>query len=105
MDHQRYAHIQWYSALCTHPIGLRQDYLALESLLNLFARALPSTNNSAPGRARRTAFIHSVFGSTAPPEVAAVGLEIAQILENVPTSDWEETSVKIVDALARGNVA
>ncbi|KAI0751808.1 hypothetical protein C8Q80DRAFT_599396 [Daedaleopsis nitida] len=82
-----------------------RDYLALEGLLNLFARVLPSTNKSSSGRAQRTTFIHSVFESTAPPELAHTGRQITEILEHVPTSDWEETSYRIVDALARGNVA
>ncbi|KAI0773578.1 hypothetical protein C8Q74DRAFT_1265430 [Fomes fomentarius] len=82
-----------------------RDYLALEGLLNLFARILPSTNNSLAGRTRRTAFIHSVFKNTASPEAAAIGDEIAHILENVPTSDWEATSAKMIDVLASGSIA
>ena len=80
------------------------DYLPLECLLNLFARLLPSTNGTASGRAERTAFIRSVFKSPSPPEVSDAGAEICNLLENVPTSNWEETSVKIVDALASANV-
>ena len=80
------------------------DYLALEGLLNLFARILPSTNKSATGRAQRTTFIHSVFRNTAPPELAHIGDKVADILEHVPTSDWDETSLKIVEALAKGSI-
>ncbi|KAI0640582.1 hypothetical protein C8Q79DRAFT_445049 [Trametes meyenii] len=82
-----------------------KDYLALEGLLNLFARALPSTNNSASGRAKRTAYIHSVFKSCVPPEALGLGAEICELLENVPTSNWEDTAMKIVDVLAKGNLA
>ncbi|TBU29160.1 hypothetical protein BD311DRAFT_806382 [Dichomitus squalens] len=81
-----------------------RDYLALESLLNLFARALPSTRGSASGRTRRTAFIHSVFLQTAPPESAVVAKEITDLLERVSSSDWDETSLQIVDALARSSI-
>ncbi|OBZ66573.1 hypothetical protein A0H81_13373 [Grifola frondosa] len=82
-----------------------KDYLAIESLLNLFARVLPSTNNSASGRTQRTAFIQSVFVSPTTPEVTVMGQEVAALLEHVPTRDWEETASKIVDVLGRGNIA
>ncbi|KAH9887682.1 hypothetical protein C8Q73DRAFT_712867 [Cubamyces lactineus] len=81
-----------------------KDYLALEGLLNVFARALPSTYNSASGRAKRTAYIQSVFVTRAPPELISTGRAIADLLENVPTSDWEETALKIVDVLAKANI-
>lgn len=81
------------------------DYLPLEGLLNLFARALPSTNKSAAGRARRTAYIQSVFVASATPEAKATGREVAGLLEDVPSSDWEETAARIIDALANGNIA
>ena len=81
------------------------DYLPLESLLNLFARVLPTTNNSMSGRTQRTDFIRSVFKSTAPPEASSTAATICDILENVPTSNWEETSIKIISTLAEGNIA
>ncbi|KAI0333417.1 hypothetical protein GY45DRAFT_1359668 [Cubamyces sp. BRFM 1775] len=81
-----------------------KDYLALEGLLNVFARALPSTHNTASGRAKRTAYIQSVFITRAPPELTSTGRIIADLLENVPTSDWEETALKIVDVLAKANI-
>ncbi|KAI0666118.1 hypothetical protein C8Q78DRAFT_1061541 [Trametes maxima] len=81
-----------------------KDYLALEGLLNIFARALPSTNNSAPGRAKRTAYIHSVFKSCEPPDALGLGTVISQLLEDVPTSNWEDTAVRLVDILAKGNI-
>ncbi|KAH9933688.1 hypothetical protein B0H21DRAFT_825760 [Amylocystis lapponica] len=81
-----------------------KDYLALESLLHLFACVLPSTNNSATGRAKRTAFIQTVFVSSPPPESAAAGQTVADILEHVLTSQWEETALKIVNVLAIANI-
>lgn len=88
-----------------HSVMLFVDYLPLEGLLNLFARALPSTNNSAGGRAKRTAFIHVAFKNTAPPEAANIARSVTNLLEDVPSSDWEETCLKIVDAFAKGNIA
>ncbi|OJT04411.1 hypothetical protein TRAPUB_4867 [Trametes pubescens] len=82
-----------------------KDYLAIEGLLNLFARAIPSTHNNPAGRSRRTAYIHSVFKSCAPQEATATGDEIVELLENVPTSNWDDTAMKIVDVLARGNIS
>ncbi|KAJ8495438.1 hypothetical protein ONZ51_g1700 [Trametes cubensis] len=81
-----------------------KDYLALEGLLNVFARALPSTHNSESGRAKRTAYIQTVFVTCAPPELISTGEAVADLLENVPTSDWEKTALKIVDVLAKANV-
>ncbi|CDO76346.1 hypothetical protein BN946_scf185011.g10 [Trametes cinnabarina] len=81
-----------------------KDYLAMEGLLNLFARTLPSTHNSSSGRAKRTAYIQSVFTSCAPPEVASAGSEIAELLEHVPSSNWDESALKIVGAMARANI-
>ncbi|KAI8984848.1 hypothetical protein BD414DRAFT_489438 [Trametes punicea] len=82
-----------------------RDYLALEGLLNVFARALPSTHNSASGRARRTAYIKSVFTTCPPPEAVSSGAQIAEMLENVPTSNWEDTALRIVDVLADAMIA
>ncbi|KAM5540703.1 hypothetical protein V8D89_005734 [Ganoderma adspersum] len=81
-----------------------KDYLALECLLNLFARILPSTNASTSGRERRTAFVQSVFLRTAPPESSTTGREIADLLERVSSSDWDETSLKLVNVMARCSI-
>ncbi|KAL6306614.1 hypothetical protein BKA93DRAFT_149887 [Sparassis latifolia] len=81
-----------------------RDYLVMESLLNLFARLLPSTKSSNSGRAKRAAFIHSVFLSSPPPEVGNVGKELVEILERVSSQDWEDTAIRIVEALANANI-
>ena len=81
------------------------DYLPLEGLLNVFARILPSTNKSASGRAQRTSFIQAVFKFTAPPELCEAGGDICSILQNVVTSRWEDTALRIVDVLARASIA
>jgi hypothetical protein len=82
-------------------INVRPDFLALESLLNLFAVILPSTNNSSSGRAKRTEFIRDVFDS---PQKFTCGEELIQVLESVATADWETTAMKIIDILAKSDV-
>lgn len=77
--------------------------MVLEALLNLFARMLPTANDTASGRARRNAFIANVFLSAS--EHTAAGEGIAKILEDVPTSDWEQTAIKLFQALADYNGA
>jgi hypothetical protein len=81
---------------------LRLGFLVLESLLNLFAIILPSTNNSPSGRTKRTQFIKDVFDS---PQTFTCGQEVMQVLESVSTSDWETTAMSIIDILAESNIA
>ncbi|OCH95246.1 hypothetical protein OBBRIDRAFT_884076 [Obba rivulosa] len=82
-----------------------KDFLALESLLTVFARSLPSTNNLSAGRTNRTAYIRSVFISTQPPEVNTAGTQIADMLEHVSSNDWDETASKIVHILSDNSLA
>ncbi|TFY78090.1 hypothetical protein EWM64_g5922 [Hericium alpestre] len=80
-------------------IAKTKDYVALEQLLDLLARLIPPTNNTAKGRASRKLFIEEVFingGSDAIP-----GDDIVKLLEFINSSEWEETSAKIVDILGR----
>lgn len=76
------------------------DFLVLEALLNLFARMIPSTNNTAAGRTRRTAFIRSVFLSRG----GSTSEKLVAILEDVPTSDWDQTASKLVETLADSDI-
>ncbi|KAL0947132.1 hypothetical protein HGRIS_013263 [Hohenbuehelia grisea] len=85
-------------------ISRSRDFLALESLLNLFAVLLPPTHNSTSGRAKRTAFIRDVFNSDSP-RLFPCGDELVQILQNVASSQWEVTSMKIIDVLATSDMA
>ncbi|CCL98019.1 uncharacterized protein FIBRA_00012 [Fibroporia radiculosa] len=82
-----------------------RDYLALESLLTLFARLLPSIRDASSGRTKRTMFIQSVFVASQSPEVGSLGKTVADILENVSSADWDVTSRKIVDTLSKGSLA
>ena len=80
------------------------DYLAIESILNLFARIMPPTNGNATGSAERNAFIASVFVQSSPDDTKT-GEQLSKLLECVPSADWEQTSAKIVDILAHSNIA
>ncbi|KAF9466380.1 hypothetical protein BDZ94DRAFT_1319635 [Collybia nuda] len=81
-------------------IAHTKDYLALEALLELFAKLLPSTKSKG-GREKRTRFIGEVFNSS----VLTCGAEITHILGSISSNDWELTSTKIMDALARADLA
>lgn len=80
-----------------------QDYLVMESILNLFARMIPPSGSTASGRAQRRAFIRSVFVDSSPDD-AKTGEELANMVEHVSTPDWEQTSSQIVDTLANSNI-
>lgn len=79
------------------------DYLAMESMLNLFARMIPHSGSKASGRTQRRAFIRSVFVNSSPDD-AKMGEELANIVEHVSTPDWEQTSSLIVSKLAGSNI-
>lgn len=76
----------------------------MESILNLFARMIPSTNGSLAGRTERSAFIRSVFVQSTPDDVKT-GEEVVKLLENVASADWDQTAMDIVDLLASSNIA
>ncbi|KZT66523.1 hypothetical protein DAEQUDRAFT_452942 [Daedalea quercina L-15889] len=82
-----------------------KDYLALESLLTLFARILPSPKDSNSGSMKRSVYIKSVFLSPQHTEHTSVGQAIVQLLEYVSSNEWEETCRQIIDALAAAYVA
>lgn len=75
------------------------EYLALEQLLILLAYLLPHTSHTAGrsvGRPERLRFLHDCFGDT-----TERGKELIDLLKCVASPDWEITSDKIVDILAR----
>ncbi|THH20349.1 hypothetical protein EW146_g962 [Bondarzewia mesenterica] len=80
-------------------IAETKDYLALEQLLVLLARLIPSTNNTSNGRKLRTRFLREVFMSA--PVRSRHYEDILKITEHIHAPDWEETSLKIVEVLAR----
>ena len=74
------------------------DYLALEQLLILLAYLLPHTSHTGGrvvGQPERLRFLHNCFDDT------ERGKELIDLLKYVASSDWEVTSDKIVDILAR----
>ena len=77
-----------------------KELLALEELLNILATMIPSMKRKgAEERMRRKNFIHQVFSMTKPLHPHCN--ELVQILETINSPDWEETSAKIIDILAR----
>ncbi|GJE97964.1 hypothetical protein PsYK624_141860 [Phanerochaete sordida] len=80
-----------------------RDYLAMESILNLFARMIPPSGSTTTGRAERRAFIRAVFVDSNPDD-AKTGAELAHMVEHVSTPDWEQTATRIVEALAASNI-
>ena len=74
------------------------DYLALEQLLILLAYLLPHTSHTmgrVVGRPERLRFLHDCFDDT------ERGKKLIDLLKYVASPDWEITSDKIVDILAR----
>ncbi|KAJ3574300.1 hypothetical protein NP233_g1860 [Leucocoprinus birnbaumii] len=74
-----------------------RDFLPMEALLELFANLLPSAK-VAGGLEKRLQFIRQVFNSVDFPNHG----EIEKILSS-PAHDWNATSQRISDLLARGN--
>lgn len=72
------------------------DYLALEQLLILLAYLLPPTQGRAQGRVERFAFLRDCFVDS-----TQRGRDLIELLKYVASPDWEVTSDKIVDILAR----
>ena len=77
--------------------SLPPGYLSLEGLLILFARLLPRVAD----RANRSNFINDVFFH----EGFRYGKDITSILDSAPTVDWEITSMKIVEVLAKSRLS
>lgn len=92
---------QYFCATSLRP----RDYLALEALLTLFARLLPSAKDPHSNNPKRTAYIQSVFLSPQHSEHASVGRTIAKLLEQEASKEWEETSSRIVETLAAANTS
>jgi hypothetical protein len=72
------------------------DYLVLEQLLILLAYLLPPTEGTAVGHAERLGFLRDCFGDS-----TQRGKALVELLKFVASPDWEITSDKIVDILAR----
>ncbi|KAH9063711.1 hypothetical protein EDB83DRAFT_797798 [Lactarius deliciosus] len=80
-------------------ITVTKDYLALEQLLILLAYLLPHTSHTVGrvvGRPERLRFLQDCFD-----ENTELGKELIDLLKYVASPDWEITSDRIVDILAR----
>lgn len=76
------------------------DFLAIEALLELFAKLLPSTKSKG-GLEKRSAFIHEVFD----PATIAGSEQVVHVLKTISVTDWETTFLKILDILAGADVS
>lgn len=76
------------------------DFLAIEALLELFAKLLPSTK-SRDGLEKRNTFVDEVFN----PAIIAGSKEAVHILKTISTTDWEDTFTRILDVLAKANLS
>ncbi|KAI0253876.1 hypothetical protein BJV78DRAFT_1359903 [Lactifluus subvellereus] len=77
-------------------ITLTKDYLALEQLLILLAYLLPPAEGRPAGRAERLRFLRDCFEDS-----TERGKDLIELLKYIASPDWEMTSDKIVDILAR----
>ncbi|KAI6167078.1 hypothetical protein EDD17DRAFT_1107753 [Pisolithus thermaeus] len=81
-------------------ISTSRDYLITESLLTLFARLL-STERVADGGSMRTRFVQETLGS---PELFKCNEELARILHEASTSDWDIIAIQLISALAKSDI-
>ncbi|KAF8638504.1 hypothetical protein AX16_010487 [Volvariella volvacea WC 439] len=80
-------------------LSCARDFLTMEALLELLAKLLPSVI-SPEGRTRRANFIEEVFD----PKLFRCSKIVLEYLNSASSINWEDTSVKIMDALARQDI-
>ncbi|KAF8877621.1 hypothetical protein BD779DRAFT_1242099 [Infundibulicybe gibba] len=73
-------------------LSCNKDFLAIKALLQLFATLLTSVK----GQKKRTEFINQVFD----PPTFSTNREIVGLLNSISSTDWDVTSLKIMDILA-----
>jgi hypothetical protein len=78
-------------------LSVSLEYLALEALLTLFARLLPSATSRSEHK--REHFVREVLDAM-PFKGIALSEDIAKVLNFGPSTPWEETSVKIIEILS-----
>ncbi|KAI6036640.1 hypothetical protein BKA83DRAFT_139551 [Pisolithus microcarpus] len=81
-------------------ISTSRDYLITESLLTLFARLL-STERAAGGGSMRTQIVQETLGS---PELFKCNEELARILHEASTSDWNTIAIQLISAMAKSDI-
>ncbi|OAX41305.1 hypothetical protein K503DRAFT_516440 [Rhizopogon vinicolor AM-OR11-026] len=82
-------------------ISQSKDYLVIEALLNIVGWLIPPTHKTEQGKAKRTEFIQELFGSD---RHFSCSQELVDILQYISSSHWEDTAMKIMDALARSDI-
>ncbi|KAJ3507612.1 hypothetical protein NLJ89_g6203 [Agrocybe chaxingu] len=75
-----------------------KDYLALESLLDLFASLIPLLKD---GKDKRARFVEEVFD----PALFSTSREIVQHLQASSSPEWSATSAKIIKSLASSDLS
>lgn len=77
------------------------EFAVLETLLNLFARLLPSSSSS---RLKFESFINDVFSKNFI-DYNGCGEEVIKLLKQVVAKDWEETATKLFDIFADAEIS
>jgi hypothetical protein len=75
------------------------DYVVLETLLNLLARLIPSSSDPN----KHLSYIKSVFVISG--QFPVCGQEIVDLLQKEAIKDWEATSTKIINAVAKADIS
>ena len=76
------------------------EFAVLESLLNLFARLLPSSSSA---KQKFESFISDTFLRSFA-VYDGCGEKITQLLNEMMTKDWEKTATKLFDILAGADI-
>ncbi|KAF8163000.1 hypothetical protein B0H34DRAFT_856593 [Crassisporium funariophilum] len=101
------AHVSNAAKLRDHVIGSTllgvtlsqlRDFLAIESLLDLFGTLIPPVRD---GREKRSQFIKNVFPST----LFKCSELVIQHMESITSTDWSVTAVKIMETLAHSDIS
>ncbi|KAG2031386.1 hypothetical protein BDR03DRAFT_986444 [Suillus americanus] len=82
-------------------IPFLEDYLVIEALLYVVGWLIPMSDNTEKGTAKRTEFINDLFGSE---KYFSCSPELVNILQYISSSYWEDTVMKIMDALAKNDI-
>jgi hypothetical protein len=83
----------------TYPwLGLIVDFLAMESLLDLFGTLIPLVKG---GREKRSKYIREVFD----PSIFKCSEMVVEHLEHISNPDWSITSMKIIKTLADSDLS
>jgi hypothetical protein len=68
--------------------------------MNIVGCLIPLTHKTEEGRAKRTQFITELFGSE---KRFSCSHKLVCILHSISSQYWEDTTMKVMDALARSD--